>query len=206
MHKTGHRLVLASASPRRRQILESLGADFVVRAASVEEHRYVDEAPEQMVMRLAREKALAVSGASVDADLVLGADTAVVLDNRVFGKPADEAEAVAMLAALSGRTHRVLSGVALVAGEEVGDIISETEVRFRDIHPDEAQRYWQSGEPSGKAGGYAIQGFGGLFVASIMGSYSGVVGLPVFETAALLRAAGYDLLPPKRATGQHQET
>lgn len=195
MQKTGHRLVLASASPRRRTILESLEAEFDVRPAAISERRLDRESPVQMVSRLAREKALAVATSVEGTALVLGADTVVVLGTRVFGKPADEAEALAMLADLSGRTHRVLSGVALVANGDVSEAVSATDVSFRDIHPDEARRYWHSGEPRGKAGAYAIQGFGGLFVESIMGSYSGVVGLPVYETAALLRAAGYDLLP-----------
>jgi len=202
MNNTGHRLVLASASPRRRQILESLQAVFEVRAAPIPEERLDGEAPEQMVARLAEEKARAVARVLQREAIVLGADTAVVLDSEVYGKPESQADALRMLAQLSGRTHRVLSGVALVAAGKTSRAISETEVRFRDIHPDEALRYWQSGEPRGKAGAYAIQGFGGLFVESIMGSYSGVVGLPVFETAGLLSAAGYELLP---GTGQQDE-
>ncbi len=186
-------LILASASPRRRDILRALGAEFVVRPAEIDESRGPDEAPEAMVLRLAGAKAavVAASGGAV----VLGADTAVVLDDEIFGKPAGERDALAMLARLSGRVHFVYSGVAVRAGGRVLQAVSRTEVRFRDIAPPEARRYWRTGEPAGKAGAYAIQGFGALFVASIMGSYSGVVGLPVFETAALLRDAGIDLLP-----------
>jgi len=186
-------LILASASPRRRDILRALGAEFVVRPAEIDESRGPDEAPEAMVLRLAGAKAAAVAASG--GAVVLSADTAVVLDDEVFGKPAGERDALAMLARLSGRVHLVYSGVAVRAGGRVLQAVSRTDVRFRDIAPAEARRYWRTGEPAGKAGAYAIQGFGALFVASIMGSYSGVVGLPVFETAALLRDAGIDLLP-----------
>lgn len=162
----------------------------------IDESRRPRETPEAMVLRLAAAKAAAVEAAP--GTVVLGADTAVVLGAEWFGKPAGEADALAMLERLSGRTHEVLSGVAVRTGERSAQALSRTAVRFREITGDEARRYWQSGEPAGKAGAYAIQGFGGLFVASIMGSYSGVVGLPVFETAALLRDAGIDLLPGAR--------
>ena len=144
-----------------------------------------------MVLRLA---ALKARSANVDSDIVLGADTAVVLGDLVFGKPRDEADALAMLAQLSGQQHRVMTGVAVVTGTELQTVLSTTEVRFREIRPDEARSYWQSGEPRDKAGAYAIQGLGGAFVESINGSYSGVVGLPAFETAKLLRHAGLDVL------------
>ncbi len=144
------------------------------------------------MLRLAAAKARA---AAVDAaTLVLGADTAVVLGEQIFGKPGDGDEAVAMLHSLSGRTHRVLTGVALRAPAGVQTALSATEVRFREIRSDEALAYWQSGEPCDKAGAYAIQGLGGAFVAAISGSYSGVVGLPVFETVELLRQAGIEIL------------
>mgnify|MGYP001812700876 FL=1 len=125
--------------------------------------------------------------------MVLGADTAVVLDGEVFGKPADQADALRMLAMLSGRRHQVMTGVAVRSGSTVESVLSVTEVEFREIAPDEALDYWQSGEPRGKAGAYAIQGLGGAFVESIAGSYTGVVGLPVFETAELLRSVGIEL-------------
>jgi nucleoside triphosphate pyrophosphatase len=190
---TGPGLILASASPRRRDLLAALGARFTVVPADVDESPREGEAADAMVLRLAAAKAFAV--AAPEGGIVLGADTAVVLDGEVFGKPVDEADGTAMLSRLSGRTHEVLSGVALRRGAAMTQALSRTTVRFRDIRPAEARRYWRSGEPAGKAGGYAIQGFGGLFVASIMGSYSGVVGLPIFETATLLREAGIDLLP-----------
>ncbi len=145
-----------------------------------------------MVLRLAREKARA--GAPAAAAVVIGADTAVVLGDEIFGKPLDEADALGMLARLSGRTHEVMTGVAVWDGEQMRACLSRTEVQFREIRPDEALAYWQSGEPADKAGAYAIQGLGGVFVESIAGSYSGVVGLPVYETTALLREAGISVL------------
>ena len=181
-------LTLASGSPRRREILASLGVPFVVEAADIDESRLIDERPEDMVVRVALAKARAVA-ARVEGP-VLGGDTAVVLGDRIFGKPADETDALAMLSSLSGARHTVLTGVALVAAGREVSMLSSTEVRFRDIGPDEARRYWQSGEPRDKAGAYAIQGLGGAFVTAIMGSYTGVVGLPVFETARLLGDAG----------------
>lgn len=185
-------LHLASASPRRRAILTTLGLAFTSGGVDLDERRLPGEAPETMVVRLAAAKARA---ATVDqSTVVIGADTAVVLDRAVFGKPRDEADALEMLAQLSGCTHLVLTGVAVWAQSRLQTAVSRTEVRFRELGPDEARAYWRSGEPIGKAGAYAIQGRGGAFVASIAGSYSGVVGLPVFETAALLRNVGVDVV------------
>ena len=145
-----------------------------------------------MVLRLAGDKARA--GAPADRATVIGADTAVVLGEEIFGKPAGEADALDMLARLSGHTHQVMTGVAVWDGREMRSAISCTDVKFREIRPDEALAYWQSGEPADKAGAYAIQGLGGVFVEAISGSYSGVVGLPVYETMALLREAGISVL------------
>ncbi len=158
----------------------------------IDERQLRGETAEDMVVRLAAGKAAAASRRH--PGMILAADTAVVLDGTVFGKPRDREDAVAMLARLSGRSHRVLTGVALHWNAERRTALSATEVRFREIHPDEALAYWHSGEPRGKAGAYAIQGLAGTFVEKISGSYSGVVGLPVFETAALLAEAGIDLL------------
>ena len=183
---------LASSSPRRNEILAALGLEFSSTGVDLDERQLQGETPEAMVLRLAAAKAAA---AEVDAaTLVLGADTAVVLGEQVFGKPRDGGEAVAMLTDLSGRTHRVLTGVALRTPEGVQTALSATEVQFREIRPDEARAYWQSGEPCDKAGAYAIQGLGGAFVAAISGSYSGVVGLPVCETVELLPQAGVEIL------------
>ena len=185
-------LHLASSSPRRHEILMALGLTFTAAAVDVEERRQPGEAPGDMVLRLAALKARAAP--AVASQLVLGADTAVVLGDRVFGKPRDETDALDMLARLSGQQHDVMTGVALLAGSEVCSALSVTKVQFREIRPDEAQTYWQSGEPRDKAGAYASQGLGGAFVESITGSYSGVVGLPVFETAELLRIAGLTVI------------
>lgn len=185
-------LHLASSSPRRQEILRALGLAFTAKGPHIDETSIAGETPEQMVLRLAAAKASAAVVA--DGRLVLGADTAVVLGGRVLGKPRDGPDAIDMLMSLSGCSHTVLTGVALrtPAGSEV--VVAATEVRFRQIDRDEARAYWQSGEPRDKAGAYAIQGLGGMFVEAISGSYSGVVGLPVFETVKLLQAAGVDVL------------
>ncbi len=188
-------LILASSSPRRRELLAALGVGFAVRAGDVDERRLDGESADRMVVRLAEAKATARAG---ESEIVLGADTAVVLDDEVFGKPQDRDDALTMLATLSGRRHRVVTGVAVASGGRVESRLSSTEVQFREIDPDEALRYWQTGEPRDKAGAYAIQGLGGVFVEAIIGSYSGVVGLPVFETAALLARAGVDVLVAQR--------
>lgn len=185
-------LHLASSSPRRQEILRALGLTFTAQGADIDESRLDGETPEQMVLRLAAAKASAAVAA--EGQLVLGADTAVVLGGRVLGKPRDESDAIEMLLSLSGCTHRVLTGVALQTSAGSKVVVSATDVRFREIDRDEARAYWHSGEPRDKAGAYAIQGLGGMFVEAISGSYSGVVGLPVFETVNLLRAAGVTVL------------
>lgn len=184
------RLLLASSSPRRRQILENMGLEFDAAGVDVDEQRHPGESADIMVVRLAVEKACAVD-AGADT-VVLAADTAVVLEGEVFGKPADEADALRMLAALSGRHHQVMTGVAVRSGRSTASVLSVTDVKFREIGPDEALDYWHSGEPRDKAGAYAIQGLAGDFVETITGSYTGVVGLPVLETAELLRATGIE--------------
>ncbi len=186
-------LHLASASQRRRELLASLGLSFTYGGVDADESALPGEAVSELVLRLATLKARTAFDSGDYTVPVLGADTVVVLEDRVFGKPGSKEEALAMLASLSGRAHEVLTGVAVVSNGEFQTAVSLTEVRFREIHPDEALAYWQSGEPAGKAGAYAVQGQGGIFVSAIRGSYSGVVGLPVFETAELLRAAGIQL-------------
>ena len=187
---TEPKLHLASTSPRRREILQSLGVDFDVVMVETDERPRQGEAPEELVLRLATAKA----EAATDAEYVLGSDTVVVLGDRILGKPIDADDAVDMLLALSGRSHSVLTGVALVTPGGTRSVLSATEVRFREIGRDEAIRYWQSGEPADKAGAYGIQGLGGMFVEAINGSYSGVMGLPVFETVELLKSAGIEVL------------
>jgi len=188
--RTRPKLYLASTSPRRREILRMLGIDFEVIAVDIDESPKTGETPADLVLRLAKNKAEAAPAPG----LVLGADTVVVLDERVLCKPGDADAAVEMLLALSGRTHTVLTGVALRTPHGTRTALSATNVQFREIERDEALAYWQSGEPSDKAGAYAIQGLGAAFVAAIHGSYSGVVELPVFETVELLKAAGIEIL------------
>jgi septum formation protein len=189
---------LASSSPRRHEILAALGLEFTAAGVDIDETRYDGEPVADMVVRLAVAKAAAARADLEGSVPVIGADTAVAVDDLVLGKPGSEDDAIETLALLSGRRHTVLTGVALDFGGEIRTATSVTEVRFRDISPDEAQAYWQSGEPQDKAGAYAVQGIGGIFVEDISGSYSGVVGLPVFEMAALLIEAGLDVLPVRR--------
>ena len=184
-------LYLASASPRRRRLLEQLGLRFEVAVADVDETPLPGEAPADYVLRLARAKAEAVARRlGSPAAPVLAADTAVVLETAILGKPRDREDGLAMLARLSGRRHQVLSAVALWQAGRLETTLSRSEVRFRGISAQEARSYWESGEPADKAGGYAIQGLGALFVEHLEGSYSGVMGLPLFETAELLQKAG----------------
>ncbi len=192
--KLSPQLHLASTSPRRREILQSLGIEFEIAMVETDESQQEDESAEDLVLRLAIAKAEAATG----AEYVLGSDTVVVLDDRVLGKPKDADDAVDMLLALSGRSHSVFTGVALKTPNGTRAVLSKTDVRFREIDRDEAIRYWHSGEPADKAGGYGIQGRGGMFVEAINGSYSGVMGLPVFETVKLLKSAGIEVLSKKK--------
>lgn len=191
-------LHLASASPRRRDILAALGIRHSWAGVDVDESPLPDESPERLARRLATSKARAARERGEAAPFLLAADTVVALGDRVFGKPESGEEALEMLAQLSGRSHHVLTAVTLSVGDRELTAMSSTRVRFRVIAAAEARAYWHTGEPAGKAGAYAIQGLGGIFVESLSGSHSGVVGLPVFETAALLGQAGFDLL---RSTG-----
>ena len=185
-------LHLASQSPRRRDLLARLGLAFGVLDIVLHEQRQTGERPEEYVRRVAREKAGAglVQVIGVPGALVLGADTEVVLDGEVFGKPCDAADAAAMLRRLSGRTHRVLSAVSLVSAGREMQALSESDVTFAELDDATIAAYVASGEPDGKAGGYAIQGAAQAFIPCLSGSYSGVMGLPLFETAHLLRAFG----------------
>jgi len=185
-------LHLASRSPRRSELLSRFGIDFGVLDIDIPEFRQPGEAPEDYGRRVAREKAGAglLEVVAVPDALVLAADTEVVLDDEVFGKPRDAADAAAMLRRLSGRTHRVLSAVSLVTGSRELQALSVSEVTFAPLDDATIARYVGSGEPTGKAGGYAIQGFAESFVTRLSGSYSGVMGLPLHETATLLRTFG----------------
>lgn len=182
-------LILASASPRRRELLDQIGVRYRVQVADVDETLQPGEAPAAYVTRLALAKARAVAALPAAAGLpVLGADTTVVVDGDVLAKPVDAADAVRMLTRLAGREHQVLTAVALVAGTRADTRLSVTTVRFRPLAAATIDRYVATGEPMDKAGGYGIQGLGGALVASLTGSYTGVVGLPIAETVDLLDA------------------
>lgn len=183
------RLILASASPRRAELLTQIGLAFETCPADIDETPQPGEGPLAYVERLAREKAQAIAASSPDA-LVLGSDTTVVLDGEILAKPESADHAAAMLARLSGATHQVMTGVALARGGECLARVSVTDVTFRSLASEEIQAYVASGEPMDKAGGYGIQGLGGIFVSELKGSYSAVVGLPLQETAELLAQAG----------------
>ncbi|WPC30280.1 Maf-like protein [Pseudomonas moraviensis] len=181
-------LYLASGSPRRRELLTQVGVQFSAISADIDESPLPDESPSAYVERLARGKAEA-GRRSVVSDhpfCVLGADTAVVLDGKILGKPVDEADACAMLMMLSGNEHEVLTAIAVLEGERCESRVVRSRVHFRTISRDEAAAYWASGEPRDKAGGYGIQGLGAVFVAGLEGSYSAVVGLPLCETCEVL--------------------
>ncbi|PJI48923.1 MAG: septum formation inhibitor Maf [Pseudomonas sp.] len=181
-------LYLASSSPRRRELLTQIGLPFHIVPASVDETPEAGESAHAYVERLARSKALAgLNFLAQRADVcVLGADTAVVRDGRILGKPVDRDDALSMLQALSGREHEVLTAVAVADRDRCEARVVSSRVTFRDISAEEAERYWETGEPQDKAGGYAIQGLAAIFVSRVEGSYSAVVGLPLCETAALL--------------------
>ena len=184
-------LYLASGSPRRRELLTQIGVPFTAISADIDETPLTDESPAAYVERLARGKALAGFQSLAAAEhgttaCVLGADTAVVLDGQILGKPQDEAGARAMLMSLAGREHEVLTAIAVLDARRCESRVVRSLVRFRTIDRDEAAAYWASDEPWDKAGGYGIQGLGAVFVAGLNGSYSAVVGLPLCETCELL--------------------
>ena len=190
-------LILASQSPRRKELLAQLGYQFISQAADIDESVRSNENAKSYVIRLAQEKAQTVfSTLSIqqqEQSIVIGSDTSVVIDGEILGKPANEADCIATLLRLENKQHQVLTAIAVASQENKNGIISqivETHVRFKALTVDEIKRYWQTGEPCDKAGSYAIQGIGGQFVTTIKGSYSAVVGLPLYETAQLLSQAG----------------
>lgn len=189
-------LVLASASPRRAELLARLGARLTVRPADLDETPAAGESPQQLVLRLAGAKASAVAHADRDDEIVLAADTEVVQDGRSLGKPRDHADAVAMLTSLSGRTHEVVTGMAVRRGTTHRACLVTTHVTFRHLTTDEIAWYVATDEPLGKAGGYALQGSGAVLIARLDGSDTNVIGLPLAETVALLQDLGLDLLTP----------
>lgn len=181
-------LYLASGSPRRRELLRQIGVSFQTLNVPIDEEALPGESPSAYVERLARAKGQAGLGVLGDTDgaVVLGADTAVVMDGRILGKPANREEALATLRTLSGRSHEVLTAVALVSAERLVAQVVSSQVTFRPLSQAEIEAYWASGEPQDKAGCYGIQGLAAVFVSQLQGSYSAVVGLPLCETAALL--------------------
>ena len=183
-------LFLASKSPRRRELLQQIGVAFKLLDVDVPEIPQTDERPADYVRRLAAAKAQAGGVLLIDSEVsapVLGADTIVTCDDLIMEKPQSEEDAITMLSRLSGRTHQVLSAVSLYTSAHQATRLSVTEVSFRKIHESECRDYWLTGEPRDKAGAYAIQGLGAVFVDAIKGSYSGVVGLPIEQTIPLLK-------------------
>lgn len=187
-------IYLASASPRRRELLDQIGVRYRLLKTAIPEIPAEGESARDFVLRMAIEKALA-GKVHVDSSThkpVLGADTAVVVDNEILGKPRNRADGLAMLERLSGRSHEVISAVALAA-EETGTCLNISRVRFRQTTKEEREKYWQSGEPIDKAGAYGIQGKAAIFISGLEGSYSSVMGLPLYETAELLQQSGITL-------------
>lgn len=184
-------IFLASQSPRRRELLQQIGVYFELLPVDIDEAQQVGETPQACVQRLALEKARA-GRALLPARCsqpVMGADTLVVCGDAMLGKPADRAAALAMLQALSGTTHQVITAVAL-AGDHEASCLSISDVTFRALTVAECEAYWETGEPRDKAGAYAVQGLAAVFISRLEGSYSGVMGLPLYETAALLKDFG----------------
>ena len=188
-------IYLASSSPRRQELLSQMGVSFKVIPQFAEEQHDLKETPEEFVSRLALEKAtdglLRQSNQQIP---VLGSDTAVILDGKILGKPKDKEQAINMLLSLSNRTHQVLTAVTLINEYKTEQILSTTEVSFSILSNEMCENYWHTGEPLDKAGSYGIQGQGALFIRRINGSYSGVMGLPIYETRILLNQFGILLL------------
>ena len=183
-------IVLASASPRRRDLLQQIGINFRVVVAAIEEQPLPDEKPGDFVLRMAREKALEVMQREGAGLPVLGADTAVILDGRILGKPVNRNDAIAMLSKLSGKTHEVYSAVAVAVSEiEIHRVLNVTRVTFSNLEPDWIESYCDTGDPMDKAGAYGVQGKAAEKISRIEGSFYGVMGLPLFETAQLLKRA-----------------
>lgn len=180
-------LILASASPRRKALLEQIGVQCQVSPVDICEVPHTGEAASTYVERLAIEKAQCCFKLVSEESVVLGADTTVVVDGVIMGKPEDQEDAIRTLLSLSGRTHQVITAVAVVTAEQTQSVVVETDVRFKSLTREECLAYWCTGEPADKAGSYGIQGYGAIFVEEIKGSYSAVVGLPLAETAAMLK-------------------
>jgi septum formation protein len=188
-------IYLASASPRRSALLTQISVVHRVRPVDIDEAERPGEAPADYVTRLARTKAETLWTRLADSERlpVVGSDTTVALGSDILGKPANRADGIAMLRRLSGQTHQVYTGVALRSMQGIESRLSISDVTFRALSDAEVEAYWSTGEPADKAGGYAVQGRAAMFIERITGSYSGIVGLPLFETAALLASIGWEL-------------
>ena len=195
-------IILASQSPRRRELLKRMGVDFRVIAPDIDEHMDRALPPEELVRRISAEKARAVREQAGDDPIIIAADTVVALDGAVLGKPADELEAFKMLSTLSGVRHQVYTGLTVLRGETVYTVSEETSVAFRELTEEEIACYLQTGEPMDKAGAYGIQGYGALFIEGIQGDYYNVMGLPVCRLGKLLKKLGVDCL---RLAAQRQD-
>lgn len=187
---------LCSKSPRRQELLTQIGVSFEVLDAHIDESLLANESPEQYVSRLAQEKAVAgwEHSTRVLNIPVLGADTIVVSSGEILGKPRNKAHALKMLKAQSGKTQHVLTAISLIKDNNILNTLSLSKVTFRKISTNECEAYWLSGEPADKAGGWAIQGKGAIFIEQIEGSYSGVMGLPLYEIAKSLKSFGIDCI------------
>ena len=191
--EVGPQIVLASASPRRKQLLQQIGVACRVVVSDVDETPYENEVPGDFVLRMALEKARAVTDKYLP---VLAADTVVVHGGVMMGKPKDQSDAMAMLQRLQGACHEVMTSVAICWQGKEFFATSDTKVCFDRLSPEQCEAYWRTGEPKDKAGSYAIQGIGAMFITRIEGSYSGVMGLPLYETAQLLQQVGIASLLP----------
>jgi septum formation protein len=187
-------IYLASASPRRQELLRQIGVEFEAIPSNIHEEQAIGEPPTDYVMRVARDKARHVAGLIQERSLpvrpVLGADTEVVLEGKIFGKPRDREHGLEMLRRLAGHSHEVLTSLCLIAGGEEHTALSCSRVTFAPMTKTDIERYWQTGEPTDKAGAYAIQGRAAAFIKHLEGSYSGVMGLPLYELHELLRKIG----------------
>lgn len=188
------KIVLASQSPRRKELLGRMGLEFVTQASKIDESAFDGLAARELVATLSREKAQWIARQLDGETLVIGADTVVVRDGAALGKPKDAEDAVAMLLSLSGRDHQVCTGVTVCRGDRVLTQVEETQVTFRDLTEAEVRQYVSTGEPMDKAGAYGIQGLGGLLVEGIRGDYSNVVGPPVCRLGQMLKDFGVDCL------------
>ena len=187
-------IILASQSPRRRELLERMGVEFRVVTPDIDEHMERELPPDELVRRISAEKARAVAAQAGPDAIVIAADTVVALDGAVLGKPADELEAFKMLSTLSGCRHQVYTGLTVLRGKEMHTVSEETAVTFRELSEKEITNYIRTGEPMDKAGAYGIQGYGALLVEGIQGDYYNVMGLPVCRLGGLLKELGVDCL------------